>query len=148
MGDNKAFFFGLVQKQSDFLAAKNTIWPFGSPWICFFPPFFFLPWQLLRAHPLPHLLRLHPGLLFSLLFPGHPWSSADHPLCPEAVDNLEQITKITHTHTHTKKPYTSTQDIKISRHTWTQNLPGGTGRSDKLTGRPALWALMASWYCC
>lgn len=25
--------------------------------------------------------------------------------------------------------------------------PGGTGRSDKLTGLPALCALMASWYC-
>lgn len=29
-----------------------------------------------------------------------------------------------------------------------QGLPGGTGSSATSTARPALWARMASWYCC
>lgn len=57
-----------------------------------------------------------------------------------------------------KRAETDRDHSSINRYTQTdkgrggltgrRTLPGGTGRSDRLTGRPALWALMASWYCC
>lgn len=39
-------------------------------------------------------------------------------------------------------------NILLTGKTQTHSLPGGTGSSATSTARPALWARIASWYCC
>lgn len=144
MGDNKAFFLAWCKNNQISWLQKPQFGHLAVPEFVFSPPILLF---TLAASSCPSSSSSSASASWFAIFiavsrtpmkfcwpPSVPWSGGQ----PGANNK---------THTPMKKPYTSTVS-KIPRHTWTQNLPGGTGRSDKLTGRPALWALMASWYCC
>lgn len=146
MGDNKAFFVLAWCKNNQISWLQKT--QFGHLAV---PEFVFSPHSsfYLGSFFVPILFLIFCVCILVCYF--HCCFQDTHEVLLTTLCALKRWTtwsKQQKSHTPMKKPYTSTQDIKISRHTWTQNLPGGTGRSDKLTGRPALWALMASWYCC